>query len=71
MFTAEYLANRAPRSALNMVTPYKPLHGKEATLQHLKTIGSRAFVHVETHTKKLEDRCWKGRLCGYSQDTTA
>ena len=46
MFTAEYLANRAPRSALNMVTPYKPLHGKEATLQHLRTIGSRAFVHI-------------------------
>ena len=71
MFTAPYLANRTPHSALNMGTPYKALRGKEATLQHLKTIGSRAFVHVETHTKKLEDRSWEGRLCGYSRDTKA
>lgn len=71
MFTAAYLANRTPHSALNMGTPYKALHGKEATLQHLRTIGSRAFVHIETHTKKLEDRSWEGRFCGYSQDTKA
>ena len=25
----------------------------------------------KTHTKKLEDRSWEGRLCGYSQDTKA
>ena len=71
MFTAAYLANRTPHSALNMGTPYKTLRGKEATLQHLRTIGARAFVHIETHTKKLEDRSWEGRLCGYSQDTKA
>ena len=71
MFTAPYLANRTPHSALNMGTPYKTLRGKEATLQHLRTIGARAFVHIETHTKKLEDRSWEGRLCGYSQDTKA
>ena len=51
MFTAAYLANRTPHSALNMATSYKDLHGKEATLQHLRTIGSRAFVHIEAHTK--------------------
>ena len=71
MFTAAYLANRTPHSALNMATSYKDLHGKEATLQHLRTIGSRAFVHIEAHTRKLEDRSWEGRLCGYSQDTKA
>ena len=46
MFTAAYLANRTPHSALNMVNPYKALRGKEATVQHLRTIGSRAFVHI-------------------------
>ena len=55
MFPA-YLANRTPRSAPNRGTLYKALHGKEATLQHLKTIGSGAFLHIETYTKKLEDR---------------
>ena len=69
MFTAAYLANRTPHSALNMGTPYKALHGKDATLQHLRTIGSRAFIHIEMHTKKLEDKSWEGRLCGYSQET--
>ena len=54
-----------------MGTPYEALHGKEATLQHLWTVGSRTFVHIQTHTKKLEDRSWEGRLCGYSQDTKA
>lgn len=51
MFTAAYLANRTPHSALNIETPYKALYGKEATLQHLRTIGSRAFVHIEKHAK--------------------
>ena len=38
---------------------------------NLRTLGSRAFVHIEKHTKKLEDRVWEGRLCGYNQDTKA
>lgn len=34
---------------LNMETPYNGLHGKEATLHHLRDFGSRPFVHIETH----------------------
>ena len=49
--------------------PYKALHGKEATLQHLKTIGPSVLVHIETHTKKLEDGSWEDSLCGFRRDT--
>ena len=64
MFTAAYLLNRVPHSALGMVTPYKKLYGKDANLSHLRVIGARAFVHVETHTKKMADKAWEGALCG-------
>ena len=50
-------------------TTYKALHGNDAHLGHLRAIGARAFVHVETHSKKLEHRAWEGRLIGYSVDS--
>ena len=69
MQTAVYQRNRVPHSALSNVTPYKTLYGKEASLGHLRAIGARAFVNVETHTRKLGPRAWEGRLVGYSMDT--
>ena len=60
------MSNRAPHAALADETPYKALYGKNANLGHLRAIGVRAFVHVETHTKKLEHRAWEERLVGYS-----
>lgn len=71
MQTAVYLRNRVPHSALKNVTPYKTLHGKDASLGHLRAIGARAFVHVETHARKLDPRAWEGRLVGYSLDSTS
>ena len=64
MQTAVFLSNRSPHAALNNGTPYKALYGKDAYLGHLRVIGSRAFVHHETYTKKLEHRAWEGRLVG-------
>lgn len=69
--TASYLSNRVPHSALHNGTPYKALYGKEADLRHLRAIESRDFVHVETHTKKLDDRAWGERLVGYCTDSTS
>ena len=69
--TASYLCKRAPHSALNHETPYKILHGKDADLRHLRVIGARAFVHVETHQKKLDPRAWEGRIAGFGQDSLA
>ena len=71
MLTAAYLNNRTPHAALNNETPYKRLYGKDATLGHFRTIGARAFVHVETRGRKLDQRAWEGRLVGYSMDSTS
>eukprot|EP00903_Cladosiphon_okamuranus_P015299 g14134.t1 len=69
MQTTVYLSNRTPHAALNNGTPYKALFGTDAHLGHLRVVGARAFVHVETHTKKLDSRAWEGRLVGYSLDS--
>lgn len=69
MQAAVYLSNRVPHAALSNGTPYKALYGKDAYLGNLRVIGARSFVHVETHTKKLEPRAWEGRLVGYSTDS--
>ena len=53
MQTAVYLSNRVPHAALGTITPYRALYGKDANLGHLRAIEARAFVHVETHTRKL------------------
>ena len=62
MQTAVYWSSRAPHASMADEMPYKALHGKEANLGHLRAIGARPFVHVETRTKKLEHRSWEGRL---------
>ena len=56
MQTAVYLSNAVPHTALGSITPYRALYGKDANLGHLRTIGARAFVHVETHTRKLDPK---------------
>ena len=71
MFTATYLANRSPHSTLEGATPYSKMHNLEPDLTGLRAIGARAFVHRETYTKKLEDRAFVGKLCGYSHNSKA
>ena len=69
MQTAVYWSSRAPHASMADEMPYKALHGKEANLGHLRAIGARPFVHVETRTKKLEHRSWEGRLVCYSMES--
>ncbi|CAM9968021.1 unnamed protein product, partial [Ectocarpus fasciculatus] len=71
MMTAVYLSNRSPHSALGGVTPYFKMYGKEADLSCLRVIGARSFVHHERYTKKLSDRAFEGKLCGFSRDSKA
>ena len=47
------------------------MHNKEADLSGLRAIGARAFVLRETYTKKLDDRAFEGKLCGFNQDSIA
>ena len=71
IFTAVYLSNRSPHSALGGPTQYFRMHNKEADLSGLRAIGAKAFVHRETYTRKLDDRAFDGKLCGFSQDSRA
>ena len=65
-FAAFYISNRSPNAALHSATPYSKMHGKEADMTGLRTIGARAFVHVETHTTNMGDKAWEGKVCGFS-----
>ena len=69
MQTAVYLINTVPHAALGNITPFRALYGKDADLGHLRAMGARAFVHVETRTRKLDPKAWEGRLYGYSLDS--
>ena len=60
MFTAAFLGNRAPHSAIGMQSPYKMLHRTEPDLTLLRVIGARTFVHVETYSIKLELKAVEG-----------
>ena len=51
LFATAYITNRTPHSALIMGAQYG-LHGMEATLQHLRPIGSRASKNIETRTQE-------------------
>lgn len=62
------MRNRGPPSALDNGTLFKTLHRKEAYLEHLQMIEARALRHVETHTKKVDDRAWEERLVAYIVD---
>ena len=64
--TASYICNRIPHSVLNMETPYKKLHEKDADLSHLNIIGAKAFVHIKT-PNKLGRTPWEGIACSFSK----
>ena len=71
MLTAAFLGSRAPHSAIGMQSSYKMIYGTELDLRLLRAIGTRAFVHVETYSKKLEHKAVEGRLVGYSNDSNS
>ena len=68
IFTAAYLSNRSPHSALGGATSYFRMRNN---LSELRAIGSRVFVQHETYTRKLDDRTFEGKLGGFSQDSGA
>ena len=69
MFTAAFLGNRAPHSAIDMRSPYKMLYGTESDLRLLRVIGAQAFVRIETYSKKLQLKVVEGRLVGHSNNS--
>ncbi|CAB1120472.1 unnamed protein product [Ectocarpus sp. CCAP 1310/34] len=69
MMTAAYLTNRTPHAALGGATPYSKMYNTTPDLSRLRAIGARAFVHHERYKKKLDDRAFEGKLCGYGPDS--
>lgn len=68
-WTVAYPGDRASDEAFVTVTPYIVRTGKSGNLGHLRAIGTRAKVHVETYERKPEPRAWEGRLVMYSLDS--
>ena len=66
--TAVFLVNRLPHAAIGGDTPYHRMFEKHADLSFLRIIGTRAFVHVEGYTTKLQPKAWEGVLVGYDSD---
>ena len=57
--TAVFFKNRMSHSALSNVTIHYRMFGKNTDLLFLRIIGLRAFVHVEGHHEKLDQRAWE------------
>ena len=68
MFTATFLGNWAPHSAIGVQSTYKVLHGTESDLRLHRAIGARAFVYIETYSKTFELRAVERRLVGYGNN---
>ena len=69
MTTAVYQSNQTPHAALLNGMPYTAFYGKDAYLGHLRVIRSRAFVHEQIHTNKLEHSAWGGRLVEFVEES--
>ncbi|KAL7277842.1 hypothetical protein ACG7TL_008787 [Trametes sanguinea] len=68
--TACYLTNHTPSSSLpSGITPYEAWFGRAPSLSHLREIGSRAFVLINTHNPKLHARSIECILLGYGSNS--
>jgi transposase InsO family protein len=63
--TAVYIHNRVPNRKDN-VSPYEKVYEKKPNLDHLRIIGSQAFVSIpKSQRTKWDKTCWIGILVGY------
>lgn len=68
--TASYLYNCTPSTTVpDNKTPYQLYHGHPPPTSHLREIGSRAFVFIQTHNPKLNPRSLECVLIGYGSDS--
>lgn len=68
---AVYLLNRRPQKYSNM-TPYERYESKKPTVEHLRTFGCLAYMHVDQELRsKLQYRAIGCVFLGYSTDHAA
>lgn len=67
---ASFLRNRLlSKSSRERKKPYEIIHGKRLRLDHLRTFGSRAYVHKRKEVRhwKFDSRALPGTLVGFCQ----
>lgn len=68
--TATYVRNRSPTTTLNDMTPYEALNGRKANVNHLRTFGCVAHVHIPKDERdKLDSKSKRCVLLGYGSVT--
>lgn len=68
--TANYLRNRCASKPIDGKTPFQMWTGKLPSLQHLRVIGTKAYILDKVPTKgKFDTRAKVGILVGYSEVT--
>lgn len=67
VLAAVYIINRLPNSFLAYQTPYKRLHGKVPSYNHLRVIGCLCYAKLVNEHDKLMTRAKSIVLLGYSE----
>lgn len=69
--TAIYILNRTPTSQTPSSTPYEVWTGKKCELNHVKTFGCEAYMHIPKELRnKLAPKSKKLIFVGYDQNST-
>jgi transposase InsO family protein len=70
VFTAVYLKNRSPTTALLDMTPQEAWSGKKPSVNHLRVFGCKAYAHIPNHQRtKLESKSKELIFVGYSTES--
>ena len=72
ILTAAYLKDRTPTRTLKDITPYEAYYGSKPNISHLREIGCKAFVLVQSERRrKIYSRSIESVLVGYSTTSKA
>ena len=61
VLTAVYLQNRCSAAALNGVTPFEVMSGRNSRVKHLRVFGCIGYTHIPTERRKKMDN--PGKVC--------
>ena len=68
--TSGYTRNRCFQKR-TACTPYELFTGKKPNIRNMAPFGSKCFVVVDKHKRKLDDRSYEGTFIGYDRESPA